>query len=376
MKILLAPNSFKESLDSVTISSILAQDFNQNKEIFFYHKPLSDGGDGFLKVINYISDINNITYENITNYVNYLSDFPYIYSKKNRTIYLESANLFGLKIIEKQNRNPLNLNSELLGKILLDFWDMKLRGKKNIDNVIIGVGGTATIDTGFGACSQLGLNFYDMNNNLLNAIPNNFGSVAKLKLMKISLPFKIKFIVDVDTELIGNPSAIEIYGKQKGASESDISKIKDGIKNILYLIKRDLGIHIPEKLNGAGGGLATGFNLLFGAEIIPARKFIENEILRNINLDDIDLVISGEGCFDLQSYEGKGSGIILDLFKNRKAKIILINGTTELPDNFKLPQNLTIFNISEFFNSKEESIKNTKIGIRKAAEIIKSQFSL
>ena len=376
MKILLAPNSFKESLDSVTITSIIAEYLNNKEVIVLYYKPLSDGGDGFLNVINFTNDVNDITYQNISNYSDYFSKYFYLYNKKSSTIYLESANLFGLKVIKKEDRNPLNLSSELLGKILLKFSEMKLNGEINIENVVIGVGGTATIDAGFGACSQLGLKFYDLNNKLLNVTPNNFGRATKLRFNKVPLPFKMKFIVDVDTELIGDPGAIEIYGKQKGASEHDLKKIKDGITNILHLFQRDLDIHIPEKLNGAGGGIAAGFSLLYDAEIIPARKFIEDEILKDINLDDIDLVISGEGSFDRQSFEGKGSGVILDLFKDRKSKIILINGTTALPDNFKPPQNLSIINIYEFFNSKEESIKNAEIGIRKAAEIIKSQFSL
>jgi glycerate 2-kinase len=376
MKILLAPNSFKESLNSVTISSLLEKYLNNDKDLVFYHKPLSDGGDGFLKIINFISDVNDITIENTIYYSDYLQNCNYIYNKKTSTIYLESANLFGLKVIKKEDRNPLNLSSELLGKILLKFSEMKLNGEINIENVVVGVGGTATIDAGFGACSQLGLNLYNKENKLLETTPNNFGRVTKLKFNKVLLPFKLKFIVDVDTELIADPGAIEIYGKQKEASEHDLKKIKNGITNILHLIQRDLDIHIPEKLNGAGGGLASGFNLLYGSEIVSARKFIENEILKDIYLDDIDLVFSGEGSFDRQSFEGKGSGVILDLFKDRKAKIVLINGITEIPENFKLPHNLTIINISKFFNSKEESINNSEIGIKKAVEIIKSQFGL
>ena len=376
MKILLAPNSFKESLNSVTISSLLEKYLNNDKDLVFFRKPLSDGGDGFLNVMNFISDVNDITIENAIYYSDYLQNCNYIYNKKTSTIYLESANLFGLKVIKKEDRNPLNLSSELLGKILLKFSEMKLNGEINIENVVIGVGGTATIDAGFGACSQLGLKFYDLNNKLLNATPNNFGRATKLKFNKVLLPFKLKFIVDVDTELIADPGAIEIYGTQKGASEHDLKKIKNGITNILYLFQRDLGIDIPERLNGAGGGLACGFNLLYGSEIVSARKFIEDVILKDIDLVEIDLVISGEGSFDRQSFEGKGSGVILDLFKDRKAKIVLINGITEIPENFKLPHNLTIINISKFFNSKEESINNSEIGIKKAVEIIKSQFGL
>lgn len=376
MNILICPNSYKECADSVTISNIIAEQLKNSTNHHLFNRPLTDGGDGFLKVCEKLFDINRANLINIKNYIDNLDKNNLICSHSGNRVFLESAELFGLKVIPINDRHPIRLNTVPLGKTIVNLCKLVSNKILEVDSVWIGVGGTATIDAGFGACSQLGLNFYDLHNNLLEAIPSNFRRVAKLKFNKVALPFKIKFIVDVDTELIGDPGAIEIYGKQKGASENDLKNIKDGLKNILSLFQGDLGIQIPKKLNGAGGGLAIGFSLLYDAEIIPARKFIEDEILKDINLDDIDLVISGEGNFDLQSFEGKGSGVILDLFKDRKSKIVLINGTTELPANFKPHQNLTIINISEFFSSTEESIKNAEIGIRKAAEIIKSQFNL
>lgn len=376
MNILICPNSFKECADSVTIADIISEQLRNSSNHRLFVRPLTDGGDGFLKVCEKLFDINRVNLINIKNYIDNLDNNNLIYSNSGNRVFLESAELFGLRVIPINDRDPMRLNSAPLGKTIVNLCKLVSNKILEVDYVWIGVGGTATIDAGFGACSQLGLNFYDLHNDLLDAIPSNFERVTKLKFNKVTLPFKIKFIVDVDTELIGDPGAIEIYGEQKGANEKDLINIKDGIKSILSLIQRDLGIQIPKKLNGAGGGLATGFSLLYDADIIPARKFIEDEILKDINLDDIDLVISGEGNFDLQSFEGKGSGVILDLFKDRKTKIILINGTTELPDNFIQSNNLTIINISEFFNSTEESIKNAKIGISKAAEIIKSQFNL
>lgn len=376
MNILICPNSFKECADSVTIADIISEQLRNSTNHSFFVRPLTDGGDGFLKVCEKLFDINRVNLINIKNYIDNLDNNNLIYSNSGNRVFLESAELFGLRVIPISDRDPMRLNSAPLGKTIVNLCKLVSNKILEVDSVWIGVGGTATIDAGFGACSQLGLNFYDLHNDLLDAIPSNFERVTKLKFNKVTLPFKIKFIVDVDTELIGDPGALEIYGEQKGANEKDLINIKDGIKSILSLFQRDLGIQIPKKLNGAGGGLATGFSLLYDADIIPARKFIEDEILKDINLDDIDLVISGEGNFDLQSFEGKGSGVILDLFKDRKTKIILINGTTELPDNFIQSNNLTIINISEFFNSTEESIKNAKIGISKAAEIIKSQFNL
>jgi glycerate kinase len=175
--------------------------------------------------------------------------------------------------------------------------------------------------------------------------------------------------VDVDTDLIAEPGAIEIYGKQKGASDDDLKIIKSGIKNIINLISADNKLIVPQKLNGAGGGLAAGLNIFLGAEIIPAEDFIKNDILKDIILNEIDAVITGEGSFDYQSFEGKGARIILKLFAEKNIPIILINGSTNLPPKIKLPENVFTINLIDLFESKEESIKNYQAGIAQATQI-------
>ena len=137
--------------------------------------------------------------------------------EKNETAYLESASLIGLKCIEEKNRKPLLLNSELIGKIISQLAIGVKHSKLKIKNLVIGIGGTATIDFGIGACTQLGLSLFDENKNQLTPVPQHFNRVASIKINKLDLPFDLKCIVDVDTDLIAEPGAIEIYGKQKGA---------------------------------------------------------------------------------------------------------------------------------------------------------------
>ena len=297
-------------------------------------------------------------------------EYKILLDHESKSIFIESAELFGLKLLDQNHRNPLLLNSGVLGQIITRLIENVNQKKLDVNTVWIGVGGTATIDLGIGACSEFGLSLFDVNEKILKAIPQNFSEVSSVRFDKPGLPFKIKCVVDVETELIGEPGAIEIYGKQKGASENDLKIIKSGIKNILNLISKDLKLNIPEKLNGAGGGLAAGLNIFLNAEIIPAKNFIREYLLHNINLDETDAVITGEGSFDSQSFEGKGAGVILNLFKNKSIPIFLINGSTRLPENIKLPKNITVINTIDFFNSKEESIKNFQSGIAKATEIV------
>ena len=175
--------------------------------------------------------------------------------------------------------------------------------------------------------------------------------------------------------MIGEPGAIEIYGHQKGATEDDLKIIKSGIKNLLSLITAEEKLSLPKKLNGAGGGLAAGLNIFLGAEIIPAEKFIKSDLLKDINLEEIDVVITGEGSFDFQSFEGKGSGVILKLFKDKSIPVFLINGSTILQNKFVFPKNIRIINTIDFFKSKTQSIQNFRSGIEKATEIVLNELN-
>ena len=191
MNILIAPNSFKECADSVEISEIINKKLSENHFNKIILKPLSDGGDGFLSVIKNIFNVIEI---NITVKDEYhqTKNYKILIDEKNETAYLESASVIGLKCIEEKNRKPLLLNSELIGKIISQLAIGVKHSKLKIKNLVIGIGGTATIDFGIGACSQLGLSLFDENKNQLTPVPQHFNRVASIKFNKLDLPFDHK----------------------------------------------------------------------------------------------------------------------------------------------------------------------------------------
>lgn len=374
-KILVIPNSYKECADSVEISKIISEKLSEKSLFKIILKPLTDGGDGFLNVCKSIfkTEPLQLSIKNDLDGIEKEYTFQIDHLRKN--VFIESAELFGLKLFDESQLNPLNQNSEVLGKIIAKLSDEVNCKKLDVKTILIGIGGTATIDFGIGACSQLGLSLFGKQMDQLLPAPQNFSMVTWLKFTKPELPFGLKCIVDVDTPLVGEPGAIEIYGHQKGATENDLKIIKSGIKNIFNLIANDENFVISEKLNGAGGGLAAGLNIFLDAEIIRAEDFIKNNILTDLNLNEIDAVITGEGSFDDQSFEGKGAGIILKIFAERNIPIFLLNGSTNLKTNIKLPENIFVVNLIDFFGSRKESIKKYRAGIAEAAQIVINNLS-
>jgi glycerate 2-kinase len=374
MNILVAPNSFKECADSVSISKIITKELINKNNYNLIFIPLSDGGDGFLNTYQFIYKAKPVTYYIRDHYLDQLVAYRVIFNENSKSIWIESAELFGLKVIEKSRLNPLKINSEVLGKLLLLIQEDVLNDKMDVDDVFIGIGGTATIDFGLGACSQNGLTLFDESRQILDPIPMDYDKVKSYSFKNPEFPFKIKCIVDVETNLLGEPNAIEIYGKQKGASDPDLIMIKKGIQNIVSIINNVSNTSKLENLNGAGGGLAAGLNIFLGAEIVKAEDFIKNYLLNDIDFDKIDAVITGEGNIDFQSFEGKGVGVILKLFKKKNIPIFIVCGSTSQLENIEIPKNVSIIRLMDFFKDRKESIDNFELGLAKATKMIINQL--
>ena len=136
MNILIAPNSFKECSDSITITNIIYNNLKKNLDCNLIRKPISDGGDGFTDVCKHYFNGEELIYNVSTPYNDEALECKVIYSEETKTVYIESANVLGLKVVPPERRNPLLLSSKGLGELLLilagEIYDIK--------KVVIGIG--------------------------------------------------------------------------------------------------------------------------------------------------------------------------------------------------------------------------------------------
>lgn len=370
-KILIAPDSFKECCDSVTLTKLISSYLKTDLSGFdFIAKPLSDGGDGFLESLKYNKRRYEQKYYVIKCYENLLREIPVIIIAKQ--LFIESADVIGLKLIHQADRNPLMINTAPLGELLhkIDF-DVK-SGYLAINQVIIGIGGTSTNDLGLGVSSKFGMKLLNESGTELNIIPEEYSKAINIIWQKPSLSFKIKAITDVNIPLIGEEGAVALFARQKGAAKEDLLILEQGFKHILHLIKARAIYDKTDNLPGAGGGLAAGLKIFFGAELITSKQFIENYLNLNEIIGPIKYVITGEGRFDVQSFYGKSSGIVLEKYKNAKRYVICGNSVLE---NVNLLENTRIVELVKYFNSEEESIRNFEKGIKLACEEIISEIN-
>ncbi|MFN3872322.1 MAG: glycerate kinase [Ignavibacterium sp.] len=389
MKILIAPNSFKESLSSVQISKIFSEEFAEEKNFQTIVLPLSDGGDGFLEVIKFISGNEIIEQKFSVEFAGEKFSAPVLFNKSGKEVFIESAEIIGLKKLPKQKRNPLQLNTFPVGRLILDL--LKSKNSESVplfEKIIIGVGGTSTVDFGLGAVNALGIKFLDNLGNEIEPIPAKFNLISEITIpnsfnhpikQSFSHPIKqssihsiLHCVVDVQTPLLGDKSAVDLFGPQKGANSKELYLIKKGIENIVELLIRKNIITDSANINGAGGGLASGLKIFFGAEIISSKDFIFEKILAEKEFSDIDFLITGEGRFDIQSFEGKATGELIKKFTDKVKNIFLVCGKIENDVKDLLPRNVHCFQLIDLFKNEKESLLKSEFGLKIIAKQIKS----
>jgi len=372
--ILISPDSFKECINSVKLSSLIAEEFDDLEAVKSILKPISDGGDGFLEVCRFHFGGEILNYDISTPFADSKLVCPVLYNFNSKTIYIESADVLGLKIVADQYRNPIKLSSKGLGELLIKIENDVISGKISADKIIVGIGGTATIDMGFGACSQLGLKLFDRSNKEILPIPENFIKAKSVQWKERNFPFQIELILDVDNPLLGKTGAAKVFGHQKGASEQEIDILESGFTNVVNLLENSDIIDLPNELYGAGGGIPSLFHLLLNAKIRSAKSFILNDLGISNFKGKTDFVITGEGAFDHQSLMGKGAGIMIKEFENECNKIFLLCGIISDEVKPKLSDTILQIDINNFFQNKDESIPNIANGIRLACIKIKNNL--
>lgn len=367
IKLLVAPNSFKECAEAVEIAKMIKRSF-EDPEFQVKSIPISDGGDGFLKICQDNYHLGILQKEIRSFYDDTSLQVPVGISIDRKIIYLESAEIIGMKKIPLEKRNPSILNSSNLGELLIEVG----RSFPKISKIVLGLGGTATNDLGLGLCVPSGLKLFNKDGDELPVQPKYFTEVNSIVLPKEKLSFPVEVVTDVEVPLYGETGTSRTFAKQKGATEEEIEILEKGVKNIISVLKREHGIDLSSKLIGAGGGLILGLSLISDLKICFAEEFLLKDLKIGEEIRKADVIITGEGSFDTQSFMKKGTGILINSAKTHQKKIFVICGKSDRSISSSMDGGVRIFSLEKYFPTEEESLKNYETGIEKACAEIKS----
>ncbi len=318
MRILVAPDSFKGCLSSIEVCRALTEgikEFDPNIEVIQF--PSSDGGEGFCDCMMNLFGGERIKKE-VKGPLGADVKADYIYNETTHIAYIEFASASGLNLVADGCRSILNSTSFGVGELIKDAV---LRGAKSIT---IGLGGSATNDCGIGLLSALGMEFYDEQGCLLEAIPKNLDSihsVSKANMLDLS---KIEIVAacDVKNPLCGENGAARVFARQKGADDEEIEFLDFAASKFV----KALGVSTNVAGYGAAGGAGMAIMAILGASYVSGAEILVNSLQFQESLKTANIVITGEGNTDSQSSFGKLVSVVINASKSMNIKSIVISG--------------------------------------------------
>ena len=368
MKIVIAPDSFKESLSANQVAKAIKRGL---KKVLPESKclllPVGDGGEGTVDAIK-----NSLGLVEKTALVTgpFGDEIQMTYVQKGELALFEVADLVGLAKIPIEKRNPLKIQTKGIGQLILYLIEQGMK------EIYIGVGGTSSNEGGIGIASGLGYQFYDKNGDELLAIGQSLfeiTDISKEKVISIPSDVHIKILADVTNPLCGPHGATFTFGKQKGLDPSKFQEVDAAIKDFYSKIG-------PEILKldgaGAGGGIAAGLCVFADAEIVSGIQTCLDLISFDEQVAEADLVIVGEGRLDSQSLSGKAPIGVAKRTPNGVPVIAICGSLAEDLPSLPFENVIAAFSILEKSEPLEDSLKNAAIYLEDTATNIGQVLAL
>jgi glycerate kinase len=346
---LIAPDKFKGSLTSSQVAehislSILKAIPSAVVDLC----PIADGGDGLLAIAQ------DLGYQLIEIEVSdaFLKKKKTEIGMKDGRAFIELAHICGIGELREDERDPYISSTYGLGEAALQAVKMGAR------KITISLGGSASIDGGFGFACGLGLLAYDKFGE--RVAPNlqglrDLSSINLDQVNQISKKIEWEVLVDVENVLLGALGAVKVFGKQKGLEETDFDSVGTYLLNWVALLEEKTGRNYAKGIgSGAAGGVAAAVVPLFNSKVSKGSDwFIEKlNVLERIKRSDF--VITAEGAFDSQSFMGKVTGEIISAATSLSKHVFVIAGQSE--PNMKIREGIDVIVMSELFGSIQASI--------------------
>ncbi len=254
-------------------------------------------------------------------------------------IYIESADAIGLPWLSPQDRDPWLAHSEGLGYLI------KFALELDPEEIIIGLGGSATCDGGLGCLKTLGYEPFGHDGIALPGRGASLAHVAKI-IEGVKMP-ALTLVCDVNNPPIGPRSGVKVYSPQKGATPETVEQLEAGMQNWLQVLETRSGKQLADLVHGgAAGGLALGLHAVFDAKLVSGASWMLETLGFDTRLAAADYMITGEGAVDQSSFEGKITGEILKRSAQMGKPSRLISGQATA-EGLKLPNQTHVFSFAE-----------------------------
>ncbi|EOB9998238.1 glycerate kinase [Cronobacter sakazakii] len=324
-KIVIAPDSFKESLSAMDVAKAIEAGFREiYPQAHYVCVPMADGGEGTVEAMVAATGGQIITTPVTAPLGNKVDGFFGLLGD-GETAVVEMAAASGLHLVPTAQRDPRITTSYGTGELILAALE---RGVKAI---IIGIGGSATNDGGAGMMQALGARFLDGEGRELAP-----GGAALARLERLDLSaldprlaqVSVTAACDVDNPLCGEKGASAVFGPQKGATPEMVSELDTALRRFGEQLEAATGKAIISAPGaGAAGGMGAALLGMLNAELRPGIEIVIESLGLAQAVRDADLVITGEGRLDSQSIHGKTPVGVARVAKQFQRPVVAIAGS-------------------------------------------------
>jgi glycerate 2-kinase len=327
MKVLVAIDSYKGSISSFEGSKAISlgiQDVYPDCEIT--EIPLADGGEGTVEAL--VSAVNgNFIRKTVTGPLGEKIEADYGILGNSRTAVIEVASACGLTLVPFEQRNPLITTTFGVGELICDAME------KGCREFIIGLGGGSTNDAGIGMLQALGYHFLKENNEEVTFGGKELKHIRSIDRSKVHALLEectFKVACDVNNPLYGSNGAAFVFGPQKGGTTEIVLELDQGLESFSKVVLQELGKNINQIPGaGAAGGLGAAFAGFLRADLQSGIQLVMGILRMEEKMRNVDIVITGEGKLDGQTFMGKAPFGVAQLAHRFNIPVItLVGGMT------------------------------------------------
>ncbi len=327
--ILSCPTAFKGTIGARSAARALAEGARRafpGRRVV--ELPLSDGGNGLIDALQAAGggSIRNVS---VTGPLGAAVQARIL--SQTGTAVVETADANGLHLVPPGDRDPMATTTRGVGELLLAAADAP--------RLVVGLGGSATVDGGVGMAQALGWGLLDEAGE-----PIGPGGAGLARLARILRPHRLPalppmtVLYDVRNPLLGDEGAAPVFGPQKGAGPADVRRLAAGLERLADCLAREVGRDVRGlEGGGAAGGLGAALAAFAGADLVPGGAWVLDAVGFDATLAQAEVVVTGEGAFDAQSGMGKVVGEVIRRARSRGVPVLLVAGTVDgaLPDGVR-----------------------------------------
>jgi glycerate kinase len=366
MKIVIAPDSYKESLSALEVATAIEQGFREIWPDADYVKiPVADGGEGTVEAM-VAATAGRLVHVDVTGPLGSSVQAFYGLSGDARSAFIEMAAASGLALVPVGSRDPLKTTSRGTGELIRHALDA------GVEHIVIGIGGSATNDGGAGMVQALGARLLDAQNNDIAHGGAGLEALARIDISQLDARLaacRIEVACDVTNRLTGKEGASAVFGPQKGATPEVVARLDRALTHYAQLISCDLDVNVLELAGGgAAGGMGAALYAFCGAQLRSGIEIVTDALHLDAWVADADLVVTGEGRIDSQTIHGKVPVGVANVAKRYNKPVIGIAGSLTPDVGIVHDHGIdAVFSVIYTICTLEDALKNAKENVRMTA---------